>query len=171
MRPSVAEVLFAGIRNQGCLPTRQIIKATLDHCNPGPLAAAVPAKGQKQGGFFRFQAQVIATIFAGVLPWRGNRLREGNGRDVPCRLFVSKQAGPAQPGLWFKKVLLGADGFKRNHGKVRIKPRHNGCGRNRHCAESAAGGHSIIRHAHIFRRTAAGFAAPAAAVCCRQETK
>ncbi|WP_292274642.1 hypothetical protein, partial [Mesorhizobium sp.] len=46
---------------------------------------------------------MIATIFAGVLPWRGNRLRDENGRDLPRRLCASKQAGPAKPGLWFKR--------------------------------------------------------------------
>ncbi|CDX17307.1 hypothetical protein MPL3356_230138 [Mesorhizobium plurifarium] len=46
---------------------------------------------------------MVATIFAGVPSWRGNRLREENGRVCPRRLFVSKQAGPAQPGLWFKR--------------------------------------------------------------------
>jgi hypothetical protein len=90
---------------------------------------------------------------------------------APRRLFVSKQAGPAQARALVQKVLLGADGFKRNHGKVRTKPRHNGCGRHRHCAQAAAGGRSIIRHAHKYRRTAAGSATPAAAVGCRQETR
>jgi uncharacterized membrane protein len=36
-RASVAELLFAGIGNRGCLPTRQIIKAMVDHCNPGTV--------------------------------------------------------------------------------------------------------------------------------------
>ncbi|CDX36836.1 hypothetical protein MPLSOD_290040 [Mesorhizobium sp. SOD10] len=49
--PSPAEALFAGIRNRGCLPSRQIIKATLDHCNPGTarLSGFLPKAGCKGG--------------------------------------------------------------------------------------------------------------------------
>jgi len=82
---------------------------------------------------------------------------------------MSKQAGPVRPGFG-SKGSAGDDGFKRNHGKVRIKPRHYGCGRHRHGAQAAAGGRSIIRHPHS-RHAAAGFASQAAADGCRGETK
>ncbi|CDX38425.1 hypothetical protein MPLA_230006 [Mesorhizobium sp. ORS 3359] len=51
--PSPTEALFAGIRNRGCLPSRQIIKATLDHCNPGTarLSSFLPKVGCKGGSF------------------------------------------------------------------------------------------------------------------------
>jgi hypothetical protein len=82
---------------------------------------------------------------------------------------MSKQAGPVRPGFG-SKGSAGDDGFKRNHGKVRIKPRQYGCGRHRHDTQAASGGHSDIRHPHT-RNAAAGFALQAAADGCREETK
>jgi len=82
---------------------------------------------------------------------------------------MSKQAGPVFPGFG-SKGSAGYDGFKRNHGKVRIKPRHYGCGRHRHGAQAASGGHQDIRHP-CPRHAAAGFASQAVADGCREETK
>lgn len=49
------EPLFAGIGNRGCLPPRQIIKAMVDHCNPGTaLLRSFLLQGQTKGGSFRF---------------------------------------------------------------------------------------------------------------------
>jgi hypothetical protein len=39
-----------------------------------------------------------------------------------------------------QKVPQGYDGFKRNHGKFRILPRHSGCGRLVYGASAAASG-------------------------------
>jgi hypothetical protein len=83
---------------------------------------------------------------------------------------MSKQAGPGFPGFGSKRYA-GDDGFRRNSGKVRIEPRHFGCGRHRHCAQAAASGHTIIRHALESRFTAAGSALQAAAGGCREDTK
>ncbi len=72
-------------------------------------------------------------------------------------------------GLWFKRYA-GDDGFRRNHEKVRIIPRHDGCGRLC-CDQPATGGHTIIRHALKSRFTAAGIALPAGAGRCREDKK
>jgi len=88
---------------------------------------------------------VIATNFAGVRPWRGNRLREENGRVCPVPALYEQTSWSGFPGFG-SKGSAGDDGFKRNHGKVRIKPRHCGCGRHRHGAQPATGGRSIVRH-------------------------
>jgi len=144
----------------------------VDHCNPGTASSAASCYRSDERRLLSLPAkrlQVIATNFAGVRPWRGNRLREENGRVVPRRLCMSKQAGPVRPGFG-SKGSAGANGFKRNHGKVRIKPRHCGCGRHRHGAQAAAGGRSIVRHPRS-RTEAAGFAPQAAAGGCREETK
>jgi hypothetical protein len=80
---SVTALLFAGIRNRGCLPPRQIIKAMVDHCNPGTASPAASRYRSDERRLLSLPAkrlQVIATNFAGVRPWRGNRLREENGR-------------------------------------------------------------------------------------------
>jgi len=80
---SVTALLFAGIRNRGCLPPRQIIKAMVDHCNPGTASPAASCYRSDERRLLSLPAkrlQVIATNFAGVRPWRGNRLREENGR-------------------------------------------------------------------------------------------
>jgi len=101
---------FCRHRNRGCLPTRQIIKAMVDHCNPGTvLLRSFLATGQMNDGSFRFRRrryQVIATNFAGASPWRGKRLREENGRDCPAPALYEQTSWSGFPGLWFKKVLL-----------------------------------------------------------------
>ena len=170
---SPTELLFAGIRNRGCLPPRQIIKAMVDHCNPGTASSAASRCSPDERRLLSRQAkrlQVIATNFAGVRPWRGNRLREENGRVCPAPALYEQTSWSGFPGLWFKGSA-GYDGFKCNHGKVRIKPRHYGCGRHRPCAQAAAGGRSIVRHPQSFRPTATGHAPQAASDGCRGETK
>jgi hypothetical protein len=133
----------------------------------------LPATGLDERRLLSLHAkrlQVIATNFAGVLPWRGNRLREENGRVCSRAGSVRANKLVRFPGFG-SKGSAGDDGFKRNHGKVRIKPRQYGCGRHRHDTQAPSGGHSIIRHPLSSRHTAAGFAPPAAADGCRGETK
>ncbi|WP_210212424.1 hypothetical protein, partial [Mesorhizobium sp. M8A.F.Ca.ET.021.01.1.1] len=48
---------------------------------------------------------MIATNFAGVLPWRGNRLREENGRVVPAPALYEQTSWSGFRAL-VQKVLL-----------------------------------------------------------------
>jgi hypothetical protein len=132
-----------------------------------------PATGQMNDGSFRFRRkryQVIATIFAGASPWRGNRLREETAGIVPRRLCVRANKLVRFSRALVQKGSAGYDGFKRNHGKVRSKPRHFGCGRHRHDAQAAAGGRSDVRHP--CSSAAAGLAPQVATDDgCRRETK
>jgi hypothetical protein len=144
----------------------------LDHCNPGTaLLRSFLLQGQTKRRLLSLRArrlQVIATIFAGVPRGGGITCVRKTAGLFPCRLCMSNKL-VRFPGFG-SKGSAGDDGFTRNHGKVRIKPRHCGCGRHRHGAEAAACGRSDIRHPHC-RHAAAGFASQAAADGGREETR
>jgi hypothetical protein len=61
---------FAGIRKRGCYKRRQIIKATLDHCNaPRPVASAFhnqPRRRKRLQSPPAIRLKVIATDFVAV---------------------------------------------------------------------------------------------------------
>jgi hypothetical protein len=81
----------------------------LDHCNPGTaLLRSFLLQGQTKRRLLSLRAirlQVIATIFAGVLPWRGNHLREENGRAVPAPALYEQTSWSGFRAL-VQKVLL-----------------------------------------------------------------
>ena len=55
----------------------------VDHCNPGTASSAASCYRSDERRLLSLPAKrlpVIATNFAGVRPWRGNRLRKENGR-------------------------------------------------------------------------------------------
>jgi len=83
---------------------------------------------------------------------------------------MSKQAGPVFRAL-VQKGPFGFDGFRHYIGKVRIQPRHHGCGRHRHHPEAAHCGRSNIRHARKRSITAVDIVPLAAAGGCREETQ
>jgi len=69
----------------------------VDHCNPGTASPAASCYRSDERRLLSLPAkrlQVIATNFAGVRPWRGNRLREENGR-------VCSRAG----SVWANKLV------------------------------------------------------------------
>lgn len=106
---AVTELLFAGIGNRGCLPTRQIIKAMVDHCNPGTVlfrSFLLQVRRKAAPSLQAKRHQVIAMNFAGASPWRGNRLREENGRDCSAPALYEQTSWSGFSGLWFKKDPL-----------------------------------------------------------------
>ena len=110
----MVEPVFAGVLNRGCLKPRQIIKATVDHCNarkPSPplipsFCAETKRRLQSQP---RQGQQAIATIFVKVIPVARNPSREENGRNsqisAPAQYEQSSWSGLS--GLWFKMVPQG----------------------------------------------------------------
>jgi len=115
---------------------------------------------------------VIATIFGELSPLAGllaARNTAGFFPTCPRRLIVEHKKLVRLARALFKQFRELRDGSKRNHGKVREKPRREGCGRHRRGVAPRVGGRNIIRLST--RRAALGCSPPVAAGGCRGETK
>ena len=98
---------FAAARNQGCLKLRQIIKAIPDHCDartPPLLPRSVTADIRRLWSRPSDNGKDDPWNFVRALRWHGALDAKQYGRKTkdPRRLFASKQAGPAAPGLGSK---------------------------------------------------------------------
>jgi hypothetical protein len=81
----------------------------VDHCNPGtasPAASCYRSDERRLLSLLAKRLQVIATNFAGVRPWRGNRLREENGRVCPAPALYEQTSWSGFYRALVQKVLL-----------------------------------------------------------------
>ena len=94
---------FCRRRNRGCHPSCQIIQATWITAILEPSSRRLQRRRRTTGR----KAAVIASIFAGVRPWRGNRLRRRK-RPGPCPAPAPHGATSwsGSSGPWFRKVRL-----------------------------------------------------------------
>jgi len=67
-------------------------------------------------------------------------VRKTAGREFRAGSIGAKQLVRISPGFGSNGSARLRDGFKRNHGKFRILPRHSGCGRLAYGASAAASG-------------------------------